>query len=642
MRSRAGRLCFPAIRRPDVLFAAAAAAIAAAAIAAVAAACCLIRPDGCTHHTMLFPFHLLHARHPPCTHHAHHAPHARRARPAFRPPPAFFRLTLAVAVALAFAPGVARAWQSRLVSTGTDGRLVFAADAHGNRIPDFSHAGYHGGGVPIPDVPAVARLAPAAGDNTARIQAALDEIAARPPGADGWRGALRLAPGVYEVRGTLRLAADGVVLAGAGMDAEPRQNTILRRTGASTAPVILAGGGAAGRPFAAEVRGTRSDIVTPRVAVGARSFEVADASGFRAGDAVLVVQPSTEAWIKSVNAGDTFPDRAAGRTAVWKPGELDIRYHRYVTAAGGGRLTLDAPVFDHLDRARSRGYVAKFDDAGTVRHVGVEDLFIDVETEGAASENHAADCIRFQQSENCWVRRVTARHFWHAGVQFGGGSTRATVESCRALDPRGVATGGRFYNFGTAGAQLVLFRDCLATGARHAFVCNGGSLDSGIVFLACVSEGALASSEGHRRWSQGVLFDNFIARRPDTRIVLGLYNRGRYGTAHGWGLAHSVAWRCAAGGGRICVQRPPHAQNYAIGCRGDVSGEGPFKAPRGHIEGTDRAGLEPVSLYLAQLGERLPRRRRRLNGPRNGLPSTAIDRNRPQSTAVDRSRLQST
>ncbi|WP_342750844.1 peptidoglycan-binding protein [Termitidicoccus mucosus] len=519
------------------------------------------------------------------------------------------RLTprLLLAWGLGFAPVAARAWQSGLVSTGTDGRLVYAADAQGNRIPDFSHAGYHGGGVPIPDVPVVARRAPAGGDNTARIQAALDEIAAMPPGADGWRGALLLAPGVYEVRGTLRLAADGIVLAGAGMDADPGQNTILRRTGTSTEPVVLAGGRAAGKPFAAEVRGTRSDIVTPRVTVGSSSFEVADASKFRVGDAVLVVQPSTEAWIKSVNAGDAFPDRAAGRTAVWKPGEIDIRYHRYITAVEGNRLTLDAPVFDHLDRARAQSYVAKFNDTGTVRHVGVENLFIDVETESATSENHAADCIRFQQSENCWVRRVTARHFWHSGVQFGGGSTRATVESCRALEPRGIATGGRFYNFGTAGAQLVLFRDCLATKARHAFICNGASLDSGIVFLACVSEGAIASSEGHRRWSQGVLFDNFIARKPDTKIVLGLYNRGRYGTAHGWGLAHSVAWRCAAGGARICVQRPPHAQNYAIGCSGDVSGEGPFKAPAGHIEGVNKTGLDPASLYLAQLNERLSR-----------------------------------
>jgi len=30
------------------------------------------------------------------------------------------------------------------------GKLVYTADEQGNTIPDFSHAGYGGGGVPIP------------------------------------------------------------------------------------------------------------------------------------------------------------------------------------------------------------------------------------------------------------------------------------------------------------------------------------------------------------------------------------------------------------------------------------------------------------------------------------------------------------
>src|SRR5690606_31455059 len=40
-----------------------------------------------------------------------------------------------------------------LVYPGTDGKLVYVADSLGNRIPDFSYAGYKGGGVRIPHVP---------------------------------------------------------------------------------------------------------------------------------------------------------------------------------------------------------------------------------------------------------------------------------------------------------------------------------------------------------------------------------------------------------------------------------------------------------------------------------------------------------
>lgn len=58
------------------------------------------------------------------------------------------------------------------VSVGADGRLKYRADAQGNRIPDFSMVGYGTGIVPLPDLPVKMTLEPAAGDQTARIQAA--------------------------------------------------------------------------------------------------------------------------------------------------------------------------------------------------------------------------------------------------------------------------------------------------------------------------------------------------------------------------------------------------------------------------------------------------------------------------------------
>src|SRR4051812_45263967 len=86
---------------------------------------------------------------------------------------------------------------------GADGKLAYKADARGNTIPDFSRAGYGGGGVRLPQVPVVATLEPqAAGDDTARIQAALDEVGRRPPDNRGLRGALLLRRGVYRVEGS--------------------------------------------------------------------------------------------------------------------------------------------------------------------------------------------------------------------------------------------------------------------------------------------------------------------------------------------------------------------------------------------------------------------------------------------------------
>src|SRR5690348_2592902 len=67
-----------------------------------------------------------------------------------------------------------------LVYPGADGKLVYIADSLGNRIPDFSHAGYKGGGVNIPYVPNKVTIWPVPGDNTENIQAAIDKVSAMP------------------------------------------------------------------------------------------------------------------------------------------------------------------------------------------------------------------------------------------------------------------------------------------------------------------------------------------------------------------------------------------------------------------------------------------------------------------------------
>ena len=60
------------------------------------------------------------------------------------------------------------------VYPGPDGKLVYVPDAQGNIIHDSSHAGYRGGGVPMPTVPVRETIWPVPGDNTAHVQAAID------------------------------------------------------------------------------------------------------------------------------------------------------------------------------------------------------------------------------------------------------------------------------------------------------------------------------------------------------------------------------------------------------------------------------------------------------------------------------------
>ena len=514
--------------------------------------------------------------------------------------PAALLLTLLVPAAMAQA-----SWVSDIVPLGDDNRLVYVRDAEGNRVPEFSRAGYGGGGVPLPTVPTVETVSPVNGDDTASIQAAIDAASARAPDAAGVRGAVELAAGVYEVSGTLAIRASGVVLRGAGDGDDPGADTILRRSGQNGSPVIVAGrseanaGDAIIRRDATRRPATITDDV---VEIGQTTFTVDAPEPYAAGDEIVVFHPATIGWINSVDGGGTAGD------ARWGVGEMPIAYVRTVASVEGSTVTVDAPMYARLVESTSPSYIYLRDQRDVTKRVGVESLRIDIETQSTSDETQAENAVVLALVENGWVRNVTALHFWHAGVSVQN-SRYVTVQDARALEPHSLIEGERRYNFEVVKSQLVLFQGNEASQARHAYVGNGETLDSGVVFLDNTSVDAFTSSEAHRRWGQGFLYDNHVeigSRGTGTsnrRIHLG--NRGDFGTGHGWSCANCVVWNAQMNGALVIVEKPPTAQNYAIGVQGAVSNRGPFLfTPDAYIEGTNREGLDPRSLYLRQLRDR--------------------------------------
>ncbi|WP_051265364.1 hypothetical protein [Nakamurella lactea] len=487
-------------------------------------------------------------------------------------------------------------WESALLTMGATCHLAYA-ERDGLRLPDFGSVGYHLGRQPVPQIPAVHTVGPIRGDNTRHLQQAIDLVGALPPGPDGFRGALELRAGTYEVAGTVNVTVSGVVLRGAGDGQDPSTNTILRAVGNSPKGRTVVALGAGGK-WDGEVPGSRTDLTSDLVPIGSSSISVASAAQFRPGNPVVIVHPCSREWLKAVAGGGTGDDPR------WQVGSVPVVNLRHITDVAADRLTLDAPLFATLDRALSRSYLYLWDQAGLVTDVGVEHLRVDIVTDGPNDEEHAANGIRLGNVRDAWVLSCTVLHFVKAGIMTAG-ATRVTVSNCRSLDPVGRVEGGRRYNFDAeARSQLVLFTDCHAGNGRHSFIVNGGGTASGIVFHRTTATASLASSEGHRRWSQGLLFDNHQEIRPATDRTVMLGNRGDYGTSHGWAAVNSVAWNCDVDDTQMVVQQPPSAQNYAIGCQGRVDGDGPFKAPAGHIEGTDRRGLIPASLYEAQQADR--------------------------------------
>src|SRR5262245_40782794 len=86
-----------------------------------------------------------------------------------------------------------------------DGRVLYARDELGNRLPDFSMCGFKEGRVAIRDVPVRGMVRPGNRDDRSAIQEAIDRVSILPPDEQGYRGAVLLEAGVYYL-------SDGVVL----------------------------------------------------------------------------------------------------------------------------------------------------------------------------------------------------------------------------------------------------------------------------------------------------------------------------------------------------------------------------------------------------------------------------------------------
>lgn len=500
-------------------------------------------------------------------------------------------LSASVAGVAAAAPAVSSEW----VQVRPDGTLAYRADQRGNAIPDFSRAGYGGGGVRLPDVPVVVTLAPqASGDDGARIQAAIDAVSARAPDAKGGRGAVFLQAGTYRVAGTLAIRAGGVVLRGASSG--ERGGTVLLATGKERRTLIGLGDPRAARR---ELAGSRRKITDAYVPWSARRFSVESTEGLKVGERIVVHRPSTAEWIRELGMDriKNRPGAKEGSTQQWKAGGYDLDFERTIVAIDGKTLTLDAPVMNALDEKFGGGSVYRFT-LPRIAECGVEGLRLVSEYEKGketSDEAHAWTGVELHAVENAWVRDVAVVHFSH-GVQANGNSIFVTVQDCAHLDPVSEITGGRRYSFSLNGQYGLVVR-CHSRGARHTFV-TGSRVRGPNVFLDGTAVQSHSDTGPHHRWAVGTLYD-LISDDNQIRAQ----DRQWAGSGHGWAGAQQVFWNCVSKS--FVVQQPPTAQNYAIGCVGKFEpGDWNKEAKAGVIESVG-AHVAPRSLYRAQLAARL-------------------------------------
>lgn len=463
------------------------------------------------------------------------------------------------------------------ITVQSNGQLTYTPDSLGNRVPDFSYAGYMAGEKIIPNVLIRVVVPPSNGDATLRIQSAIDYVASLPLDKNGFRGAVLLQKGTYKVEGQLKINASGVVLRGSGAN-----QTLLIGAGTDRQTLI-------------RVAGINNKIVNKEIAVSdtyvpvnAMKLSVRSSNNFKEGDHVLIHRPSTQKWIQTLHT-ETF---GGGISALgWKPGERDLYFDRKIISINGKTITLDAPLTTALDTTYGISTIASYSWPGRIQNIGIENLSLEstYDTNNLKDEAHRWMAITMESVEDAWVRQVSFKHFAGSAVNLLETTKRITVEDCKSLEPISEIGGQRRYTFLTMGQQT-LFQRCYAENGYHDFAvgfCAAGPN----AFVQCQSQMPYSFSGTIDSWASGVLFDIVNVDGNALRFA----NREQDGEGAGWSAANSVFWQCTAA--RIDCYKPPTANNWSYGSWAQFGGDGYWESSNEHIH--------PNSLYYAQLANRL-------------------------------------
>ena len=489
--------------------------------------------------------------------------------------------------------GITYAQTSSLVSMGSNGNLIYTPDNKGNVVPDFSAVGYLNGESPIPTIGVVLTVNPVAGDNLANVQNAINQVAAMPVDASGYRGTILFTAGTYNLSDTVTISASGIVLRGAGFNGtgtnfiatKTAQHTLFNFVGSSSTSYNSS-------------NSTRKAIIDPYVAIGKKQITVASGHTFARGDKVFVHRIPNDAWI--ILLGMNLLSNIDPLAVNWTASAYDMDSERKIENINGNVITLDAPIMDIIEPVYSTGELVKFTD-NRINNCGIENMRISSIYASATDENHGWEAVAFDNIYNAWAKNLEVYYFGYSAVHINSDASFITVDACKMYDAKSIIDGGRRYSFNVDG-QRCLVQNCITRNGRHDYV-NGSRTCGPNVFYNSSSTIQNNDIGPHHRWATGILFDNLVG---DGRMDV--QNRLDMGSGHGWSGGQIMFWNCNAN--RMVIQDPPGDHiNWAIGCVcPDVTGVGDATTePLGVIQSLGTRITAIPSLYLAQLNDRLAR-----------------------------------
>ena len=456
---------------------------------------------------------------------------------------------------------------------------------------DYSTCGYHASELAIPNVKTVVTVDWQAGDCSALIQQAIDQVATLQPDSNGHRGAILLGEGIFAIDAPLRLTASGIVLRGMGRD-----KTTLVKHGVERGAMIYL----EEREKWKEVRKDTIRVADEKVVAGSAKLTV-NGGKFKVGDRILIVRPCTRAWIEHLK----MDDFGGGLDYTgWKPTDIDITWDRTVKAVDGNTITLDAPITTTLSEDFGGAYIMRHPQHAEITECGIENLTLEAAVNDWSStkslgtaknnkdEDHCWDGISVDNARDCWVRMVSFRHLAGSAVNLQKQTSRITVEDCIAEQPVSEIGGWRRQVFLTRGQQT-LFQRCVSRQGIHDFAagfCAAGPN----AFVQCEGEASLGFSGSIGSWAAGLLFDIVNIDGHDLRFA----NLEQFQFGTGWNTANSMFWQCTASTIE-CYSPDEDNRNSGHGCWGTLTGNGEWTSSNDHVS--------PRSLFYDQLEKRLGR-----------------------------------
>ncbi|KAF9290666.1 hypothetical protein BGZ68_006381 [Mortierella alpina] len=511
-----------------------------------------------------------------------------------------------------------------------------AYNHQGDRIMDFSMAGWNEGNTELPDplldVPVIERLEPRPeadsdddkGDDTPRIQKAIRR-ALKLTGASMNAstvvptGALVLARGVYRIRKPLQISGSGLLFRG---DSKGGSRIVCQ-----WAPNDF--------QYAIEVEGnddeildsTRIPIVADYSPVGSFFLNLDPArllhSDLDVGDQVIVSRVGNDRWIEYIGMDDFNTQKEGVRH--WK--RMRARMFRTIRSLNRqtGVVQMDAPLPISIERRFGGGWITQYND-NKVRALGIQ--FLDMvfpqnigrapndmlDDEGRGSEDYRFSygiftnyALRLDNVCHMYLSHITTA-FFHNFVSVGAGAHHLTMDSIVHSYPDELYSGQSAFQLS---GQLMRIQNSVTQGSFHYVVHISHvmgpnvihrvqALNVGKPFQPMPLDFAPGDVGPHMKFCTGLLYDQVV-----TDGTIQIVNRGDIGSGQGLSGANSVIWNSRAREG-VLTHRTRGFQNFVIGSE---DFEAYDRMPWSAHGWKEHLGSEvlPGSLYLRQLADRRAR-----------------------------------